>query len=474
MYITCTITPVRTHSLIYTHTDAEIAGVTHWQRPQPNADGFSLTLYEHKIGSTQHHGDPIADVYAIVARPNSCILVVADGVNWGIKPRLAARCAVHGSIDHLNTRLFDSSKPPRTTQDVFHGILRSFHSAQRMIIDHGGTTTTLCVAVIVELQHPKGPNKWGVCVVSVGDTLCYVWKRSEQQVYELTAATHAGKDRNPTDCGGCLGCDLGDRPDLSNLLCCFVTIADGDIVFSTSDGVSDNVDPVLLKEALSDGSGTPLSTPVTDAPPFPQDNAQASQDGLTQSLRDLVPSLPVVTAEQRQALAMSKLSSILREKSETVGHDLSATCVKDALITHVIEVTEEKRKYLEQCWLEQDKKEQTMAEKRAMDRIIGQKIKTLPGKLDHASVAAYRVGKLFAGSQEELVQQGHSPTHSHHMMTALGLKGQSQECKSFSSAGGSIFYTAPSVSSKRKLLSPQSPSTPPPLSQGMGTVSFPG
>ena len=75
-----------------------------------------------------------------------------------------------------------------------------------MIVEHGGTTTTLCVAVVVELNDPKAGSKWGLCVVSVGDSLCYVWRSEDGEVFEVTSEMHLGKDRNPRDCGGCLGC----------------------------------------------------------------------------------------------------------------------------------------------------------------------------------------------------------------------------------------------------------------------------
>jgi hypothetical protein len=52
-------------------------------------------------------GHPVADVFAIIARDNCCFMALADGVNWGDRSRLAARCAVRGAIDHLNERLID-------------------------------------------------------------------------------------------------------------------------------------------------------------------------------------------------------------------------------------------------------------------------------------------------------------------------------------------------------------------------------
>ena len=51
-------------------------------------------------------GDPIADSFAVCARQNSGILAVADGVNWGEKSKIAARCAIYGAMKYLNEKLF--------------------------------------------------------------------------------------------------------------------------------------------------------------------------------------------------------------------------------------------------------------------------------------------------------------------------------------------------------------------------------
>ena len=40
----------------------------------------------------------ISDSFAIVARKNSAIMVLGDGVNWGSKAALASRCAVSNSL----------------------------------------------------------------------------------------------------------------------------------------------------------------------------------------------------------------------------------------------------------------------------------------------------------------------------------------------------------------------------------------
>ena len=464
-----------TDSGSHTCTGATVAGVVQWQRPQAHADGDSITLYEHKAGSPQHHGDPIADVFAILARPNSCIMAVADGVNWGIKPRLAARCAVHGCIDHLNSKLFNNPKVPLTTQDVFHDILRSFDTGHKLIIEHGGTTTTLCVAVVVEIQEAK-ENKWGLCVVSVGDSPCYVWRNEDLVVHEVTAATHLGKERNIRDSGGCLGADLGDHPDLSNLLCCFVPVAEGDIVFVVSDGISDNFDPVCLKEAV------PISQSISPTTATQSKLLQSTDSLFMQSQKQPLfspaepydgvqqqePQLPHVTPEQRHNISLMKLTQILKHKWQQ-RRTLTASDVKDTIINYVIEISEEKRRFLEHCWVELASCEQTVENRRANDRKITHQVKRLPGKLDHSTICAYKVGKLDAPTSGLEMRRGRSPTHSYYMNTAVeqpfGLE-RPRGARSYSSEGGSLFYVSPNSSPKStKAANPPSSdehSNPPP------------
>lgn len=62
-----------------------IAGVSDWFNPHEKAFGMVTTLYEKNPINDTNNGDPIADCFGIVARPNSAILALADGVNWGKK-----------------------------------------------------------------------------------------------------------------------------------------------------------------------------------------------------------------------------------------------------------------------------------------------------------------------------------------------------------------------------------------------------
>lgn len=89
-------------------TNDLIANVTHWNMP-PGVDhafGSSISLYEKNPITNEHAGSPIADCYGMVARKNSCIMALGDGVNWGEKARIAACAAVQASIEYLTRSLF--------------------------------------------------------------------------------------------------------------------------------------------------------------------------------------------------------------------------------------------------------------------------------------------------------------------------------------------------------------------------------
>lgn len=334
-------------------------------------------------------------------------------------------------MDHLNAKLFDSFKGQITTHDVFLAMFRSLHAAQKCIIDHGGTTTTLCLAVVVELPDPKAMNRWGLCVVSVGDSLCYVWRNETQEVYEITSPIKDGKERNPRDAGGCLGADLGDHPDLSNLHCCFAPLAENDIILLCSDGVSDNFDPVTLREAASESS------------------IEASQASNSPDSQPLSPSIPTVTPAQRQSWATMRMARVLKEKWMQ-KNSLTATDAKDSITNYVIEATEQKREFLEQTWTLNEGVTLSPAEKREQDRRIGQALKQMPGKLDHATIAAYKVGKAYASISDQDVRRGHSPTHSYHMNTAAAAADgiHSRRLETVSVHGGTTFYTQAGQGSK--------------------------
>lgn len=89
-----------------------IADVSHWNASSSDQGyGIAISLYEKNPITNEHAGSPIADCYGMVARRNSCVMVMADGVNWGEKARLASCSAVQASLEYLTRALLRPSMP---------------------------------------------------------------------------------------------------------------------------------------------------------------------------------------------------------------------------------------------------------------------------------------------------------------------------------------------------------------------------
>ena len=257
---------------------------------------------------------------------------------------------------------------PSTTQDVVQVIRDSFDSAQKSIIENGGTTTTLCVGVVCELAKPKGEHRWGLCVVSVGDSPCFVWQSKNRQVLEVTSASHEGQVRDMRDSGGCLGANVGEEPDLSNLTCCFALLAEGDIVFLTSDGISDNFDPVTLLEGVGQPTTAMHNEPL---PPM---------------------ALPMLTPHERQLALLANMTRVILG-TRSQDQPVHASDVKEAIIVHVTEVTDRLRTYMESSLKDVDNPGLTTSERRTMEFEFKKNAKTMSGKLDHATLVLYEICK---------------------------------------------------------------------------------
>ncbi|KAH8313210.1 hypothetical protein KR067_001781 [Drosophila pandora] len=226
-----------------------VAGVDNWRKECDYAYGISVSLYENNMLTKEPMGNPIADCYGMVVRGDSAAMAMADGVNWGDGARLAARSAVHGCLDYLDRTVFGQAGECRaaTTQEVFVNLLRSLWEGHGCILEVGGALSTLTIAVVLPLDGE--PGKFVVCACNVGDSLGYIYSK-KHGVRELTQASHdISSMRDMRDALGALGPADGNKPELSNLTFSMSCIERGDIVFLTSDGISDNFDPVVGKFA---------------------------------------------------------------------------------------------------------------------------------------------------------------------------------------------------------------------------------
>lgn len=157
-------------------------------------------------------------------------------------------------------------------QEVFHSLLCAFHAAHALILQEGGALTTLCVAFIAPVRNSES---YALCVCNVGDSLCFVYN-AEQGVREVTLASHdISQMRDMRDAGGALGPVDGRNAQLHNLTCSMTFVEADDLVFITSDGVSDNFDPVVgkfcvIKKTVTDSennlNGVSKETSVYAAP----------------------------------------------------------------------------------------------------------------------------------------------------------------------------------------------------------------
>ncbi|KAG4071145.1 hypothetical protein HA402_003277 [Bradysia odoriphaga] len=232
-------------------TESVVAGVSNWKYENDHAYGLAVSLYERNYLTKEHAGNPVADCFGLVVRGNSAAMSIADGVNWGEGARLAARSAVQGSLEYLDTALFGQvpGGMATTTREVFVSLLRSFWEAHACILEIGGALTTLTVAVVLPLQEEHANGKYVVCACNVGDSFGYVYSK-EYGVREITQGSHdITSMRDIRDAMGALGPVDGNKPELGNLTLSMTVVDAGDIVFLTSDGISDNFDPVVGKFA---------------------------------------------------------------------------------------------------------------------------------------------------------------------------------------------------------------------------------
>ncbi|XP_043504112.1 PP2C-like domain-containing protein CG9801 [Polistes fuscatus] len=389
-----------------------IAGAPNWFLPHEMAYGIATTLYEKNPINNVNNGEPIADCFGISARQNSAILALADGVNWGSKASIAARSAVHGSMEYLNKALFSPSinSAITTTKDVFVALLRSFHAAHSLILQEQGMLTTLTVCAVLPLESTTTTsgirhNKFVACTCNVGDSLAYVYSR-KTGVREITRGSHdIHCMRDMRDALGALGPVDGSNPELNNLTLAITEVELGDVVFLTSDGISDNFDPVVGKFAIlpNHNAASDITISVksnndvrTKTRRKSAENLRHTESGNSNGNSN---SLPVVEAYQRHELTLLRMEDLLRRGVSGEGPPCnSAKHLCELLLDFAVRITAAKRRILEDTDLyyaqhkdgqlmQLSKQEQRSRRKKTLD-----KISMIPGKLDHATVVAYVVG----------------------------------------------------------------------------------
>lgn len=205
---------------------------------------------------------------------------------------------------------------------------------------------------------------------------------------------------------GALGPVDGVNPELSNLTCSMTYVEPGDIVFLTSDGISDNFDPVVGKFCVPKrGSDFAKANPASGDKPRKQskDLPPASYNNLSSS------SLPSVAAYQRHELTLLRMEDLLNHGSGSEAAPLqqslgisgrvqTAAELCHRMVDFCQRLTTAKRKILEDPDLYPEHtrhalpdSDATRMDQKLRRRRVCEKLALVPGKLDHATVAAYSV-----------------------------------------------------------------------------------
>ena len=117
-----------------------------WDNETQELAGLSVSLYDVNPITGQHNGDPIADCFGAIQYEDGAILACADGCNWGVKPKMAARCAVYASLRSLHAAL--GKHPVADSNAIFRLMHLAVKSAQQTILRKEGSLTTLVLTVV--------------------------------------------------------------------------------------------------------------------------------------------------------------------------------------------------------------------------------------------------------------------------------------------------------------------------------------
>jgi len=230
-------------------------------------------------------------------------------------------------------------------------LLRSLDAAQRTILHHDAGLTTLCIAFICPLQMLQCH---AVCVVSVGDSLAYVLSRRHGLREITTGSRDVSCERDIRDAGGALGpARNGCDPELHNLTLSMTLVDPADIVFLTTDGISDNFDPVVTKIAAPVVTQPPTHEDeapdddidlVDDDVGHPPSNGEQGQDPHIDGGQQSDDGRPIMTPAERHQYAVKEMERIVHEFELFAEWSCSAQELTGIVVQHVLKLTDVKRK----------------------------------------------------------------------------------------------------------------------------------
>lgn len=182
--------------------------------------------------------------------------------------------------------------------------------------------------------------------------------------FGFIGSRNLNNERDMRSPGGALGMTMTETADLSNLTYSIMEIDQGDFVFLTTDGISDNYDPCV------NGSAVSVKTPSL---------IRKSSTSLT----DISPTL--MNAYERHLSSLNRIHKSIDDNQQ----ELSAFDLCNRLLQYVIRLTEEQRQVIEEGLRENPGLKGSARTEFEIE--MRNKVGKIPGKLDHASIVAYQV-----------------------------------------------------------------------------------
>ena len=211
--------------------------------------------------------------------------------------------------------------------------------------------------------------------------------------------------RDIRDAGGALGPVDGINPELHNMTYGLSFVNTGDIAFLTTDGISDNYDPVVTKIAIAKIDISRAETVKVQTSPDSVEldhspESDSSGASSTSPTGMFTTDKPEMEPKERHIYALKEMERIVHEFELVTEEECSAQELCSALAQHVLLMTDKKRKVLENPDLYK-KRKMSQKDKIRRDSEIVSKMSAAPGKLDHASIVAYEVG-LFRQDEDDM------------------------------------------------------------------------
>jgi len=363
---------------------------------EPLICGRSISTYPYIPGKPNRDGDPICDSYCVqLLEEDVVIALVCDGCNWGRRPMEASNAAKSAFVEYLRNHQSEIEE----LRDAGHYLLQALSYSHFKICEGKediweAGTTTLLGGMLFRIKKSKeevkaeGKEKesfkWVWVCVSIGDCKAFHYTAATKQVRDITEGNRRSV-YDAKDPGGRLGPYVGDgEPDIRNVSVYYTLCEENDILLILSDGVHDNLDPMVLGKLPKDSG--PQYSQVTNWRGFKSDEevVQAKTLFMKKFLID-----ELILGGETDEKLRSKVFS-----HATQDEPLSPTSITSRIMKHCLAVTGKGRE-----WMEQNPRER-----------LPEDYVAYPGKMDHATAVVLRVAKF----EKELAKASlkNSPTNN--------------------------------------------------------------